>query len=298
MAGPSTIQWVGTRAPLQRDFEVHLGPEGTTTRFRVTCPILDTLVALANYYTQFGAQVRFVGPDGGDDREIEVEIPGLTSTTFGVLSELFFDKWELISNEGSDSIFANPFLVGPNGVLNYNDKIVLSRLTLDGGTVAMAVTSCNADLAAGTLGPAPDDTDGGTADGQFQAPTAASSQQLAKMIQKGQTDYYTPQYVLRHTSYCSPGAIYNSSVSGQGLIYTTAQLLNEVELGWTYDLPPRLSSKIASIPIQVAPPDEAPYYQWGWLKKIGRETQMANFMIQVDIEYALALWSTLDYGLQ
>jgi hypothetical protein len=348
MGANGNLQFVGNSALLIKDFEVRGGTKGDTTHFRVTSPILaggsSIFSSLQNYYNYLranGADVSFRGVDGGMDRELVVEIPGLTSTSQGILSEDYFDQWELLTNEGSDTIFANPLIIGSVAadgrtapILNYNDKVVLSRLARDGGNIIDAVSSCNSDLVYGALiaptlanggknnngsvqgaaeipaspGPpaTPDVPAGPIPPIIFQSPSsnpanptqATPVQQLALETLKGQTENYTPSRVLRHTSYCSPNATYNSNIAGEDLIYTTSQLLSEVGSGWTYNLPPRLYSKISSFLVQYAAPEEANYYTWGWLKKITREPVLANFMVEVNVEYELALWSNLRYGLK
>jgi hypothetical protein len=294
MAG--TLQFVGydPETPLTfNSFDVRSGPKGSVTHFRVTSPSLEALVTYYNYLLTFGASVTFRGADGGADRELEVELPGLSSTTAGILSELFFDQWELLTNEANDTIFANPLIVGgASPVLNYNDKTVLSKLALSGGTLVDAVNMCNSDLdtAGGNLTAPPG--------GAFVAPSSSAAKQLTLEILKGQTEYMKPTYVLRHTSYCSPASVYNTRIDGEMNIYGTSDLLSEVGYGWTYNCPMRIRSKIGSIPTQVAPGDESLYYYWGWLKKITREPVLSNFMVEVSTEYELALWSLLRYWLR
>lgn len=303
MAG--ILQYLGDATLKFSDFDVRSGPKGCVSHFRVSSPSMAELAAYHNYLLTYGASVTFRGADGGAVRELDVEIPGLTSQTEGVITELFFDQWEMLTNEANDTIFANPLIVGGSSpVLDYNARTVLSKLSLNGGTVAEAVNRCNADLVAsgGNL-TAPTVANGGVDRGgnvglQFQAPQSAAAKQLTLEILKGQTEYMKPTHVLRHTSYCSAGATYNTRMDGEMRIYSTAQLLSETCLGWTYNLQQRLASKIAQIPYQYAPGDEAPYYTWGWLKKISREPQLANFMVEVSSEYELALWSNLRYALR
>lgn len=299
------------------------GPKGTITRYSVFCPNIAVLVAYANYITQFGATIDFVGPDQGTEREMTVELPGIAA---GVgVPELFFDQWELLTNEETDTIFANPliitpqpgFAIYPNPVLNYNDKVVLSRVERTGDNVEAAVTSCNDDIDNGNLPPpligtgprgggAPNNGVPGT-NGRFQAPGLNSPKdfyggtaptQIYHELKKSQSQYEAPTYVLRHTSYCSPGATYNSTIAHTQQIYSPAALLTEISSGWVYNCPNRLTSKISQIPIQFAAIEESPYYTWGWLKKITRETQMANFMVEVATEFELALWSNLRYAIR
>jgi len=290
------LQYAGVAGLTFKDFEVRGGPKGDTTNFRVTSPNIGALVTYRNYLISFGASVDFRGVDGGADRELVVEYPGLTTETIGILSELFFDQWELLANESTDTIFSNPLIVsGASPVLNYNDRVVLSRLARDGGTITDAVSSCNSDISDGNL-TAPNPSNGGTSGNLFQKPSTGAATQLTLEILKGQTEYERPTQVLRHTSYCSATSTYNSSHSNVMKIYTTSQLLTEVGSGWTYPLPARLYSEISAIPTQFAPGDEAAYYRWGWLKKVTREPVRADFMVEISTEYELGLWSTLRYA--
>ena len=294
---PTSLQYIGFNGLNFRDFQVRTGPKGTTTHFTVTSPILASLINYQNYIQQFGATISANGLDGGDVRSLEVEVPGLTSTTVGIITELFFDQWELLTNESSDTIFANPLLVsGTAPVLNYNAKTILSRYARNGGTLAEAMGQANQDiLSNGVTAPTP--ANGGTAGGKFTFTTfTAAQKQIALEVAKTQTEYERPTYVLRHTSYCSAGANYNAAAAHVMQIYTPGQLLTECGSGWTYNLPNRLYSKIAGINAQSAPGDEASYYTWGWLKKITREPVLANFMVEVSTEYELGLWSNLRYA--
>lgn len=286
-----------TVGPLKIDY----GPKGTTSHFTVSCLTIAPLINYYNYIIQFGGSGTFLGCDVGADgttgaetKSLEVSVPGLVNGLTSLLAELYFDAWELLTNENTDSIFANPLIVGASGWMTDNDKVVLSYVATQGGTVSEAVGASNAAVTAGTL-TAP--VAGGSA-GKYVAPTDSRSKQIYLEILKGQTEFERPAYVLRHTSYCSAGALYNTSAANTEEIYSPAQLLTEVGSGWTYNLPPRLYSKIAGILFQIAPTTEATYYTWGWKKTIAREVVQANFMVEVETEYALALWSNLRYALR
>jgi len=294
---PTGLQFVGSSSLVFGPTEVHYGPKGNTTHFTVTCPLLAPLIAYYNYVITFGASGVFSGLDYGEDRRLEVSVPGLTSISAGIINELFFDQWDLVTNENSDTIFANPLLVGgATPLMNYNAKSILSFCSQYGVKPAGAVDQLNAMIGKGIVGPTP--AQGGDSSSKFTTTTLnATHQQLYLEILKTQVEYEKPSYVLRHSSYCSAGATYNAAISGAQKIYSTAQLLTEVGSGWTYNLPARLYSKINSIPVEFAPAEEAPYYTWGWLKKITREPVLANFMVEISTEYELTLWSNLRYAL-
>ncbi len=290
-----------TFGPVKIDY----GPKGTTTHFTVTQASNGpaALVAYYNYIIQFGASGSFLGLDKGVDgvtsaevMALEVSFPGLPAG-FGFLTELLFDAWELLTNESTDSIFNNPLIVGASGWMNDNDKVVLSYVATQGGTTAEAVSACNA-AASATPQTLHYPVTGGTgaSPSLYQNPSDARSVQIYLEILKGQTEFGRPSKVLRHTSYCSAGSTYNTSIANEECIYTTAQLLSEVGSGWTYNLPPRLYSEISAQPIQFAAPSEASYYTWGWKKTVGREPVLSNFIVEREVEYALGLWSNLKYA--
>jgi hypothetical protein len=311
---PGTLQFLGDSqlkfGPIVTDY----GPKGITTKFIVSCTNVDSLVAYYNYINRFGASGTLRGLDqnndgslGAEERTLEVSFPGSVNIGNYSVPEYYFDSWELITDELTNTIFANPLIVGSSlGWMNYNDKQILSYMARTNElNIGIAVSAINA-LAkvlslnyptAGQGGVVDATTPTGYAFGPLSSVTSPTgkSQQILIEVLKGQTEYESPSYVLRHTSYCSPGALYNTSIAYTQQIYTTAQLLSEVGSGWTYNLPPRLYSKIAGIPQQYAAPDEANFYQWGFLKKITQETVLSNFMVEVHTEYALALWSTLRY---
>lgn len=305
MAGK--LQSVGFSDLIFGPIVVDYGTKGCTTHFNVTCATIGPLVNYYNYIVTFGASGTFHGLDTGLDgttgaemKMLSVSLPGLVNNLGAIISELYFDQWELLTNETSDTIFNNPLMIsGTFPILNYNSQVILSDMALNGGTVQAAIDRSNANRTTasppGPLAP-PSPAQGGDGSGQFTASTFSAAQvQLAKEVIKQQTEFGRPTYVLRHTSYCSARATYNTSIAHTMEIYTPAQLLTECGSGWIYNLPTRLYSKISSIPVQVAATDEAPYYIWGWLKKITREPVMANFVVEINTEYELALWSNLKY---
>jgi hypothetical protein len=289
-----------TFGPLKIDY----GPRGMTTGFTVSCLTIGPLIAYYNYIIQFGASGTFLGCDVGVDgqtsaetKSLEVSLPGLVNNLGSIIAELYFDQWELLTNEITDSIFNNPLIVGSAGWMTDNDKVVLSYMTTNGGLLQAAVAECNYRCNA-TPQSLPYPATGGTgaSPSQYQAPSDARSKQLLIEIMKGQFDFARPSKVLRHTSYCSAGTLYNTGIAYEECIYTPAQLLTEVGSGWTYNLPPRLYSEIAAQPYQYAPTVEAPYYTWGWKKTVGREPVMSNFIVEREVEYALGLWSNIRYS--
>ena len=307
---PGTLQYLGDGTLKFGPIVTEYGPKGMTTRYTVSCPTAQPLVAYYNYVVTFGASGSLQGLDTSNDgslsaadKILEVSLPGLVNNYQKYVSELFFDSWEFLANEKTASIFINPLIVGNasggSGWMTDNDKAVLSWMARNGGTVAQAVSACNA-MCNAVPQSLPYPTLGGTgaSPSQYQAPSDGRSIQLVLEIMKGQTEYESPTYVLRHTSYCSATSLYNSARNYEELIYQPAQLLTEVGTGWTYNLPPRLYSEISQIPIQYAPALEAGYYEWGWLKRKTREIVQANFMVQIETEYENGLWSTLRYGIR
>ena len=145
MAG--TLQYVGDGSLKFGPIISEYGPKGMTTRFTVTCPTVGPLVAYYNYIVTWGASGVLKGLDRSNDntlsaadKELEVSLPGLVNNYQQFISELFFDSWELLSNEKTDSIFSNPLIVGNAsggvGWMTDNDKVVLSWMARNGGTLA------------------------------------------------------------------------------------------------------------------------------------------------------------------
>lgn len=287
---PGYLQNIGQNVLTVGPIVVDFGPKGTTTRYTLTCPTAAPLVAYYNYIIRFGASGVLYGCDYGSDgvtsgmeKKLEVCLPGLLAT-MGFINELLFDQWEILTNEDSDSIFDNPLIVGVHGWMNQNDKDVLSTMQLTNSSLS------DAPGKADTYVPSYVATYG-----NHIAPTDTRSLQLAKEIVKQQAEYQRPSYVLRHTSYCSAGSLYNTATSGTQMLYTNGQLLSEIGSGWNFNCPNRIISEIASIPQQFAAADEAAFYEWSWLKTISRQSNLTNFLVETSTEYALGLWSTLRY---
>jgi hypothetical protein len=211
------------------------------------------------------------------------------------IEELFFDDWQIPTNDLTDTIFANTLITSR---LNYNDKVILERVMTDRGTLEEAINNSNDDIANGLTAPNP--ANGGTSDGKFQLLNSSSGigPQLLREIKKEQTEYRAPKIVLHHTSCCSQNAGYNSIRANEMKIYTTAQLLTEISSGWAYNCPPDLISEIANFPTESASTEEAPYYTWGWLKSRAMRATQTNFAIEVHQEYELGLWPNLRYALR
>ena len=310
---PGTLQALGLNVRVVGPVVIEYGPKGMTSRYTMTCPTIQPLIDYYNYIVKYGASGTFKGLDssadgtlGAAEKELEVSVPGIVNNYGRYISELFFDSWELLTNEQNDTIFANPLIVGNGtggtGWMTDNDKAVLSWMARNGGSgsanpIAQAVTACNAmcNMTPQAL-PYPILGGTGASPHQYQAPSDPRSVQLLLEIMKGQSEYERPTYVLRHTSYCSSNSMYNTSRNYIEHIYTPAQLLTEVGSGWTYNLPPRLYSEIAQIPQEYAPSMEASYYTWGWLKRKTREPVMSNFVVEIATEYVCGLWSNLRYA--
>lgn len=197
----------------------------------------------------------------------------------GTVPNYVSDTWQIVGNEVSENSFSN--LVIMNAV-SLNDREIIAMAIKDGSTLEDAKTKIVADT-------------GGT----YTSVTSATSKQFYKELQKGQDGYNVGQYVLRHTTNCSPSSGSNVSDSNVECLYTTAQLLSEVRSSfyWTNILPWRLYNKILSIPSRAAPAPEDAYYLWSWRKLPSTETLTANNRIEINTEYVLYLWSTLRYAL-
>lgn len=302
MSSVGSITVLGDQTVKNEPTEILIDPwRGMSYRKREFAPLNKTaLLVRLDEIGALGGSARIILDTG--DPVLEYELPGVPSDLTGLLTERFFDRWDLVANELTDSIFANPRVTDPATYplsgLYYNTRVVLARVARmgAGATIKDAVASCNQDKEDGTLtGVSVDGTTTGTND--FAAPTSALAQQYYREIIKDQVEYEAPTHVLTHVSVCSPTSTYDVARANQMCIYSPAQLLSEVSSGWTYNIPPRLYSEIAAIPSNAAPDPETRYYTWGWLKKITRSSPQSNFTIEVSTEYILGLWNNRAYPL-
>lgn len=307
----------GNNAPNQHPTELLFDPRrGMSFRQLFTCGLgntsgINNLLGLLQQAQRLGGSGKMVF--SGAKPSLEYELPGVPSNL--PVTELFFDDWQMQIDDLTNTIFTNTVL-GSN--LLYNDRMVLQRYMKLGSSTSIedVVISLNVDVnatdAAGNASPAitpPNPTNGGSATTgptgyyQFQQPSAANgafynlAAEVFKMIDKDQTEFLDPLPVLHHTTACSPGATYNATRANEMCIYTTAQLLSECGSGWTYNLPGRIYSELAAFPTRTAPPDEAAFFTWGWLKTRQTQATQTNFMIEVHQEYKLNLWPNIYYAL-
>jgi len=103
-------------------------------------------------------------------------------------------------------------------------------------------------------------------------------------------DAYGGGYVLRHTTNAPNRWAANVADLNVGKIYTTAQLLSEVQNSsdWVFPMPGRLAYKLANIPAPTAHNN----HLWGWKKSRSTECNAANNRIDISTEYTLEQWST------
>lgn len=182
------------------------------------------------------------------------------------------DSWEIVGNEESRDALAHPNLV--NAIIASGDDpnhvIALMRSNLQNDEDPNVVFEPGGDLF------------GTTAEVEF----------FYNLQIKGSTEYRRQQYVLRHKTNVPCRYTVNIADFGIDQIYTTAQLLTEVQnvALWVFPLPSRMAYKIANIPI----PTPQSRYLWGWLKSASTETTAAHNRVDITTEYTLEQWST-DY---
>lgn len=189
------------------------------------------------------------------------------------------DKWEVVGNEITKSAYENDWSLAIEALAAGVEKNVLGnvRRQVDEYNKSNGVYTftSNVGVIAGT-------------DVDYWAG------RLFDLIIRDQTSYLTGQYVLRHTTNCSASYGGNISDSNVFKIYTTAQLLSEVQDAtlWIQPMAGRLVTKIGAIPA----PDDRTGYQWGWLKKPSTEALTPDNRIEITTEYWLEQWSTYLYA--
>jgi hypothetical protein len=129
--------------------------------------------------------------------------------------------------------------------------------------------------------------------------TSGLALQLYRRIYYGNDSYSISQYVLRHTTIASP--VYDDNVSDANVesLYTTAQLLDEIQDAglWKNPCPGRLVAKIESIPVPSdSTADDASDYLWSWRKLPSNEEQQPDGNIAITTEYWLGHWPIIHYA--
>lgn len=185
------------------------------------------------------------------------------------------DNWEVVGNEESRDVLSHPFVVR----IATNDQISNIRKAVD----EFSVSDTIAPIFTNSI---------------FDSLSAGNKTFLGRIVGlmlRGTTDYRRGLYVLRHTTNAPSRWQSNISDFGVDSIYTTSQLLSEVQNSglWINPMPGRLVYKIGVIPV----PTFIPFYQWGWLKCGATETTSANNRITISTDYILEQWTTDLYSL-
>lgn len=210
-------------------------------------------------------------------------------TSFGVSSlsvidstqEFTLDDWQVGKDSYLQDLFSHPTILAILGGFTEDGQFNIGKIrdSLENNEEASAVVT---DLTAS--GYSPDE--------------AATVGRFYSLYQRGTTEFENDTdgsgYVLQHTTNVSNRWQQNISDFNVGQIYSTAELLSEVQDSglWINPLPPRLAYKIATLP---APPPQGDYF-WGWRKSSGTENTSANNRIGIRTNYTLALWSTDLYA--
>jgi hypothetical protein len=185
------------------------------------------------------------------------------------------DVWEIVDNRENPSGFAHPTVLQ---ILNrYANPTAIVAALKD-----LVQTSADYDITTNAALLALSDEDFDTL-GDFVV-----------LAQQGQGEYRRQQYVVRHTTNVSNRWGVNVADFGIDEIYSTAQLLTEVQSTalWILPLPPRMVYKIGAIPF----PPAVEGYEWGWLKDGSTETSAANNRVNIVTEYSLDQWPFTYYA--
>ncbi len=129
---------------------------GMSWRQRVTCGKLTAtaqaqLLVLLNQVQAMGASGKMVFT--GEKPTLEYELPGVPAALSGVVSELFFDDWQMAIDDLTNTIFANLVLLTARGGLKYNDHAVLEQYLKLGSSTALddIVEQFNKDVDKGSM---------------------------------------------------------------------------------------------------------------------------------------------------
>lgn len=173
-------------------------------------------------------------------------------------------NWQLLGNEGQESIFKNPFVMQAMETYpDLADDIKLWRTAWDQGDIDGA----NNIVATVTT----------------SRPTELSSlNAIIQMLKNGETHFNLGQYVLKRTF--SISNFFQGTIPGDE---NTEKVLNSVD-----GVPAVLATKIASIP----EPAHSDPYVWGWRQLPSQMVTAATNRIEVSTEWWLALWNKNLYA--
>jgi hypothetical protein len=197
------------------------------------------------------------------------------------------DSWQIVANNTSPAIDFNPVVysgiyseVGSDTAVR--DRLNLLRDSARGNIVKVGATPYTT--------------------AEFRAYLIAQSDPYCARILDyligDVNSYASADYVLRHTTNVSNR--WNSNVSDDYVlrVYSTAELLSEVQNAglWIYPLPGRLAYKINALSTSlIADYGSRDYQAWGWLKQPSTESTAANNRVDINTEYWFQRWSTDFY---
>lgn len=197
------------------------------------------------------------------------------------------DSWQIVANNTSPALDFNPVVY--SGILSevgsdtaVRDRLNLLRESARGNIVKVGTTAYTT--------------------AEFRAYLIAQSDPYCARILDyligDVNSYASADYVLRHTTNVSNR--WNSNVSDAYVlrVYSTAELLSEVQDSglWVYPLPGRLAYKINALSSSlIADYGSRTYQAWGWLKQPSTESTAANNRVDINTEYWFQRWSTDFY---
>ncbi len=245
----------GSVAPLlqheSRDFDP---THGFLYRYDFRGLSLQQMINLQGDYIRDNIACRLTFRNGVADLEVEDSTQQFT-----------IDTWQILGNEVQLSILSHPTILAMD--LDNHDLRVLSTAFQNQDQDWDDVYSQMHDIG-----------------------NSIVLERFYSLYLRGTTDYQRGQYVLRHTT--NAPSIWSQNVADTNVdtIYSTAQLLSEVQNSglWIFPLPGRLAYKIGAIPV-LGPQAN---YEFGWLKHAATETTAANNRIDISTEYTLELWTT------
>lgn len=219
------------------------------------------MIALQNAYSNQGIASRMILHQGG------AASLDLTDAT----QNFTIDTWQILDNEEGRDGLSHPKLTA---VLNDNNMAIIRN----GVNSPPESTTPVDDIYAKLTG--------------FGGDAAALKRAIGRQL-RGSGEYKSSQYVLHHETNAPARYAANIADAGKSRLYTTAQLLTEVQDSslWIYPLPGRLVYKIGQIPV----PASQAFYLWSWLKTGSTEQNVANNRISITTEYNLDLWNTDEY---
>ena len=218
--------------------------------------------------------------DSGGEYDFTNALGVYTLTATDTSGAVTIDSWEIGAQDEIVASTKNPLNIAncATGELD-----VIARAIRNGSTIAEAAIAMRADDSGGT----------------YPSTLGAYAARLYQRLLTDSTGFFDSKYVLRHTTNVSNRWGLNIADINVNCIYSTAELISEVQdpTLWIAPLPGRLAFKINAITSSfISRYGTIADFQVGWLKSASSENTAANNRVNIVTDYKFYRWSTDEYA--